>query len=97
MLISFCVCVSTAVLFFVASQLGSYPRLREETERIVTTHIRESEGKTKDQVRLSLQLLPSLFLDFLFRLNLACRNAKIDGPVRNLDTGFSCSTFLSTL
>ncbi|NXD60138.1 DYN2 protein, partial [Corvus moneduloides] len=32
------------------SKLGSYPRLREETERIVTTHIREQEGKTKDQV-----------------------------------------------
>ncbi|NXV23903.1 DYN2 protein, partial [Cepphus grylle] len=32
------------------SKLGSYPRLREETERIVTTHIREREGKTKDQV-----------------------------------------------
>lgn len=49
----------TAVLFsfvFVAFQLGSYPRLREETERIVTTHIRESEGKTKDQVRVSLHL-----------------------------------------
>lgn len=24
--------------------------MREETERIVTTHIREREGKTKDQV-----------------------------------------------
>ncbi|NWV64911.1 DYN2 protein, partial [Malurus elegans] len=35
------------------SKLGSYPRLREETERIVTTHIREREGKTKDQVRVS--------------------------------------------
>lgn len=33
-------------------QLASYPRLREETERIVTTHVREREGKTKDQVRL---------------------------------------------
>uniref|UniRef100_A0A8C1N3C6 dynamin GTPase n=1 Tax=Cyprinus carpio TaxID=7962 RepID=A0A8C1N3C6_CYPCA len=35
-------------------QLGSYPRLREETERIVTTYVREREGKTKDQV---LQLI----------------------------------------
>uniref|UniRef100_A0A8C0YHT2 dynamin GTPase n=1 Tax=Cyprinus carpio carpio TaxID=630221 RepID=A0A8C0YHT2_CYPCA len=34
--------------------LGSYPRLREETERIVTTYVREREGKTKDQV---LQLI----------------------------------------
>ena len=31
-------------------QLGSYPRLREETERIVTTYIRERDSKTKDQV-----------------------------------------------
>lgn len=33
-------------------QLGSFPRLREETERIVTTYIRERESKTKEQVRL---------------------------------------------
>uniref|UniRef100_A0A674GD04 dynamin GTPase n=1 Tax=Taeniopygia guttata TaxID=59729 RepID=A0A674GD04_TAEGU len=39
------------------SKLGSYPRLREETERIVTTHIREREGKTKDQV--SSHAIPS--------------------------------------
>ncbi|KAL4673522.1 hypothetical protein H8959_017456 [Pygathrix nigripes] len=31
------------------SKLSSYPRLREETERIVTTYIREREGRTKDQ------------------------------------------------
>uniref|UniRef100_A0A9J8BAS4 Dynamin-2 n=1 Tax=Cyprinus carpio carpio TaxID=630221 RepID=A0A9J8BAS4_CYPCA len=36
------------------NKLGSYPRLREETERIVTTYVREREGKTKDQV---LQLI----------------------------------------
>ncbi|XP_053349162.1 dynamin-3 isoform X4 [Clarias gariepinus] len=34
------------------NKLHSYPRLREETERIVTTHVREREGKTKDQVLL---------------------------------------------
>uniref|UniRef100_A0A671MHU1 Dynamin-2 n=1 Tax=Sinocyclocheilus anshuiensis TaxID=1608454 RepID=A0A671MHU1_9TELE len=33
------------------NKLGSYPRLREETERIVTTYVRERENKTKDQVR----------------------------------------------
>ncbi|XP_075889256.1 dynamin-2 isoform X2 [Nelusetta ayraudi] len=38
------------------NKLGSYPRLREETERIVTTHIRESEGKTKDQVMLLIDI-----------------------------------------
>lgn len=31
-------------------QLSQYPHLREEMERIVTTHIREREGRTKDQV-----------------------------------------------
>ncbi|KAF5903638.1 dynamin-2 isoform X1, partial [Clarias magur] len=35
-----------------SNKLHSYPRLREETERIVTTHVREREGKTKDQVLL---------------------------------------------
>lgn len=34
------------------NKLSSYPRLREETERIVTTYVREREGKTKDQVLL---------------------------------------------
>ncbi|XP_028313263.1 dynamin-2-like isoform X4 [Gouania willdenowi] len=36
------------------NKLGSYPRLREETERIVTTYVRERDSKTKDQV---LQLI----------------------------------------
>lgn len=36
--------------FLLVPQLSSYPRLREETERIVTTYIREREGRTKDQV-----------------------------------------------
>uniref|UniRef100_A0A2I3H3U7 Dynamin n=1 Tax=Nomascus leucogenys TaxID=61853 RepID=A0A2I3H3U7_NOMLE len=31
-------------------KLQQYPRLREEMERIVTTHIREREGRTKEQV-----------------------------------------------
>ncbi|XP_036423296.1 dynamin-3 isoform X3 [Colossoma macropomum] len=38
------------------NKLGSYPRLREETERIVTTHVREREGKTKDQVLLLIDI-----------------------------------------
>uniref|UniRef100_A0A8C0YPT3 dynamin GTPase n=1 Tax=Cyprinus carpio carpio TaxID=630221 RepID=A0A8C0YPT3_CYPCA len=36
--------------------LGSYPRLREETERIVTNYVREREGKTKDQVLLLIDI-----------------------------------------
>lgn len=35
-------------------QLANFPRLCEETERIVANHIREREGKTKDQVRTGL-------------------------------------------
>uniref|UniRef100_A0A3P9HVX9 Dynamin-2 n=1 Tax=Oryzias latipes TaxID=8090 RepID=A0A3P9HVX9_ORYLA len=38
------------------NKLGSYPRLREETERIVSTHVREREGKTKDQVLLLIDI-----------------------------------------
>ncbi|XP_034567150.1 dynamin-3 isoform X1 [Notolabrus celidotus] len=39
-----------------SNKLGSYPRLREETERIVTTYVREREGKTKDQVLLLIDI-----------------------------------------
>nr|XP_046263316.1 dynamin-2-like isoform X1 [Scatophagus argus] len=38
------------------NKLGSYPRLREETERIVTTHVRERDSKTKDQVLLLIDI-----------------------------------------
>uniref|UniRef100_A0A673NG72 Dynamin-2 n=1 Tax=Sinocyclocheilus rhinocerous TaxID=307959 RepID=A0A673NG72_9TELE len=38
------------------NKLGSYPRLREETERIVTTYVRERENKTKDQVLLLIDI-----------------------------------------
>lgn len=37
-------------------QLGTFPKLQEETERIVTTHIREQESRTKDQVRTKLHV-----------------------------------------
>ncbi|XP_017281143.1 dynamin-2 isoform X3 [Kryptolebias marmoratus] len=39
-----------------SEKLDSYPRLREETERIVTTHIRERDSKTKDQVLLLIDI-----------------------------------------
>ena len=32
--------------------MNRYPRLREETERIVTTYIREKEQRCKDQICL---------------------------------------------
>ncbi|XP_056137102.1 dynamin-2-like isoform X3 [Lampris incognitus] len=37
-------------------KLSSYPRLREETERIVTTYVRERDSKTKDQVLLLIDI-----------------------------------------
>ncbi|XP_048869014.1 dynamin-2-like isoform X1 [Brienomyrus brachyistius] len=37
-------------------KLASYPKLREETERIVSTFVRERESKTKDQVLLLIDL-----------------------------------------
>ncbi|KAF6327211.1 dynamin 1 [Rhinolophus ferrumequinum] len=40
----------------VKKQLQQYPRLREEMERIVTTHIREREGRTKEQVMLLIDI-----------------------------------------
>ncbi|XP_049417776.1 dynamin-3 isoform X4 [Epinephelus fuscoguttatus] len=46
----------TALVMKCAAKLNSYPRLREETERIVTTHVREREGKTKDQVLLLIDI-----------------------------------------
>ncbi|XP_047434114.1 dynamin-2-like isoform X5 [Mugil cephalus] len=39
-----------------SEKLGSYPRLREETERIVTTYVRERDSKTKDQVLLLIDI-----------------------------------------
>uniref|UniRef100_A0A8D2DN20 Dynamin-2 n=1 Tax=Sciurus vulgaris TaxID=55149 RepID=A0A8D2DN20_SCIVU len=45
-------CTSKKVTGF----LSSYPRLREETERIVTTYIREREGRTKDQILLLIDI-----------------------------------------
>ncbi|XP_041640715.1 dynamin-2-like isoform X1 [Cheilinus undulatus] len=38
------------------NKLGSYPRLKEETERIVTTYVRERDSKTKDQVLLLIDI-----------------------------------------
>ncbi|XP_032906792.1 dynamin-2 isoform X4 [Amblyraja radiata] len=37
-------------------KLNSFPRLREETERIVTTHVRDRDGKTKDQILLLIDI-----------------------------------------
>uniref|UniRef100_A0AAX7UR50 Interferon-induced GTP-binding protein Mx n=1 Tax=Astatotilapia calliptera TaxID=8154 RepID=A0AAX7UR50_ASTCA len=48
------ICLLTCLTSFLS--LTSYPRLREETERIVTTYIRERDSKTKDQVLLLIDI-----------------------------------------
>jgi dynamin GTPase len=37
-------------------QMGRFPVLREEVERIVNTRIRECEQKTKDQLKLFVDI-----------------------------------------
>ncbi|MBN3278017.1 DYN1 protein, partial [Polyodon spathula] len=39
-----------------SEKLGQYPLLREEMERIVTTHIRDRESRTKNQVMLLIDI-----------------------------------------
>ncbi|KAL6460576.1 hypothetical protein MHYP_G00305420 [Metynnis hypsauchen] len=64
------------------NKLGSYPRLREETERIVTTHVREREGKTKDQVLLlidiELSYINTNHEDFIGFANAQQRNTHVN-------------------
>uniref|UniRef100_A0A667XGC5 Interferon-induced GTP-binding protein Mx n=1 Tax=Myripristis murdjan TaxID=586833 RepID=A0A667XGC5_9TELE len=64
------------------NKLGSYPRLREETERIVTTYIREREGKTKDQVLLlidiELSYINTNHEDFIGFANAQQRNTAVN-------------------
>merc|ERR1719221_1617624 len=38
----------------VAAKMARYPRLREETERIITTYIREKEQKCKEQIMMHI-------------------------------------------
>ncbi|XP_060069801.1 dynamin-1-like isoform X3 [Ylistrum balloti] len=45
----------TSVVRRNTQQMGRYPRLREEVERIVNTRIRECEQKVKDQLRLLVE------------------------------------------
>merc|ERR1719367_1308883 len=40
----------TNVVRMTAEKMNRYPRLREETERIITTYIREKESRCKDQI-----------------------------------------------
>ncbi|KAM7349532.1 dynamin-1 shibire isoform 2-T2 [Cochliomyia hominivorax] len=42
----------SAVVRLCTDKMSRYPRLREETERIITTHIREQEQRCKEQILL---------------------------------------------
>lgn len=46
------VCVRRVMSRGMCFQLECFPMLREETERIVTSHIRDRESRAKDQVTL---------------------------------------------
>uniref|UniRef100_A0AAY4BYZ4 Dynamin-2 n=1 Tax=Denticeps clupeoides TaxID=299321 RepID=A0AAY4BYZ4_9TELE len=63
------------------NKLNSYPRLREETERIVTTYIRERDSKTKDQVLLlidiELSYINTNHEDFIGFANAQQRNTNV--------------------
>uniref|UniRef100_A0A8C8DAY2 Interferon-induced GTP-binding protein Mx n=1 Tax=Oryzias sinensis TaxID=183150 RepID=A0A8C8DAY2_9TELE len=75
-------CAESCSYCCVAFQLGSYPRLREETERIVSTHVREREGKTKDQVLLlidiELSYINTNHEDFIGFANAQQRNTAVN-------------------
>merc|ERR1719398_96438 len=44
----------TNVIRMVAEKMARYPRLREETERIITTYIREKEARCKEQIMMHI-------------------------------------------
>ncbi len=44
------------VRYFSFFQMGKYPRLREESERVLTTVLREQEQKCKDHVKLLVDI-----------------------------------------
>lgn len=64
-------------------QLATFPRLCEETERIVANHIREREGKTKDQVRPGLPL--KVGASSLACLELRGKPQRVRGPTPEME------------
>ncbi|KAM9435035.1 dynamin 3a isoform 2-T2 [Clarias gariepinus] len=63
------------------NKLGTFPKLQEEAERIVTIHIREQESQTKDQICLSIDIQLSYINtnheDFIGFANAQQRNIQI--------------------
>ncbi|XP_074599197.1 dynamin-1 shibire isoform X2 [Brevipalpus obovatus] len=68
-------------------RMKKYPRLREETERIITTHVREREQKTKEQllllVEVELAYMNTNHEDFIGFTN-AQQSADTSNPKRKL-------------
>uniref|UniRef100_A0A803SZD1 Dynamin n=1 Tax=Anolis carolinensis TaxID=28377 RepID=A0A803SZD1_ANOCA len=75
-------------------KLSQYPHLREEMERIVTTHIRDREGKTKDQVMLLIDIelayMNTNHEDFIGFAKCNCFTVKTES-IPNVLLLFSCS------
>ncbi|XP_015784186.1 dynamin isoform X3 [Tetranychus urticae] len=71
----------------VTERMKKYPRLREETERIITTHVREREQKTKEQLLLlvdvELAYMNTNHEDFIGFTN-AQQTADTSNPKRKL-------------
>uniref|UniRef100_A0A8K9UV96 dynamin GTPase n=1 Tax=Oncorhynchus mykiss TaxID=8022 RepID=A0A8K9UV96_ONCMY len=74
------------------NKLGSYPKLREETERIVTTYVRERDIKTKDQVLLlidiELSYINTNHEDFIGFANAQQRTTAINNKKRVIRRGW---------
>ncbi|CAH2311831.1 dynamin-3 isoform X2 [Pelobates cultripes] len=85
-----------------SAKLSDYPKLCEETEKIVTTYIREREGKTKDQVLLLIDIQLSYINtnheDFIGFANAQqrCNPLKKKSPIGNVDFNKVPSTCLTT-
>ncbi len=68
--------------------MNRYPRLREETERIITTYIREREQRCKDQIVLlidsELAYMNTNHEDFIGFAKLVFQNSKCPDSVLSL-------------
>jgi len=73
------------MLFLVRAQMARFPQLREETERIVNTRIREREQKAKDQlillVDVQLAYMNTNHEDFIGFAKLVCEILNSDAAV----------------
>ncbi|UYV71289.1 DNM2 [Cordylochernes scorpioides] len=75
-----------------AEKMSRYPSLREETERIITTHIREREQHTKEQISLLVEVelayMNTNHEDFIGFTKGDCLGT--GGPVQVIRKGWMC-------